>query len=74
MFGLRLDLSELQKQSDELTASMDAKIEELEKSMPQLKIRAHLEQLTKDFTEMPFMPLDDVWKEELDDIFKEMED
>jgi proteasome assembly chaperone (PAC2) family protein len=72
MFGLRLDLSDLQRQSDELTASMTAEIDELEKKAPQSSIRDYLDKLAADFDETPFMPLD-VWDRELGDLFKDVE-
>ncbi len=72
MFGLRLDLSDLERQSDELIASMSAEIDELEKKVPQLSIREYLDKLAEEFAETPFMPLD-VWDRELGDLFKDAE-
>jgi proteasome assembly chaperone (PAC2) family protein len=74
MFGLRMDLSDLEKQSDEVISSMDSKIDELERAMPQLQVREHIEELTKDFTETPFMPLSDVWERELGHLFGDVEE
>jgi hypothetical protein len=74
MFGLEFDLSDLERRSDELMSSMDAKIAELEKKMPELKIREYMASLASDFTEMPFMPLDEVWERELGDLFKDTKD
>lgn len=74
MFGLDLDLTELMQQSDELIASIEDKIEALEQKMPQLKIKEYIQKLAEDFTEMPFMPLDDVWERELGDLFKDLDD
>jgi len=74
MFDLGLDLSDLEMQSDDLISSMDSKIDELERKVPQLKVREYVEKLARDFTEMPFMPLDDVWERELGDLFGDMED
>jgi proteasome assembly chaperone (PAC2) family protein len=71
MFDLAIDLSDLQRQSDELISSMDSKIDELERKMPQLKVREYLEKLARDFKETSFMPLDDVWERELGDLFKD---
>jgi len=71
MFGFAIGLTDLEQQSDELSLSLDAKIGELEKRMPQLNVREYLEQLASEFTEMPFMPLDDVWERELGDLFKD---
>ena len=72
MFGLRLDVSDLERQSDELMASMTAEIEELEKKVPQSSIREYLDKLAADFDETAFMPLD-VWDRELGDLFKDVE-
>lgn len=74
MFDLEIDLSDLRRRSDELTSSMDYKIDELERAMPQLKIREYVEGLSRDFVEMPFMPLGEVWERELGDLFEDMED
>ena len=74
MFGLEFDLSDLERRSDELMSSMDAKIAELERKMPELKIREYMASLASDFTEMPFMPLDEVWERELGDLFKDTKD
>lgn len=69
MFGLRLDPSDLANQSAELASSMKAQISEMESKVPQL--REFMETVDKDFTEMPFIPLDDVWKRELGDLLDE---
>ena len=74
MFGLGIDLSDLKEQSDELISSMDSKIDELEREMPQLKVREYMEQLAAEFAERPFMPLDDVWERELGDLFDGIKD
>lgn len=69
MFELGFDLSDLERQSDDLIASMEAKIAALDERMPQLDIREYIDKLTADFTERPFMPLDEVWARELGDLF-----
>jgi proteasome assembly chaperone (PAC2) family protein len=74
MFGLGVDLSDLDRQADELVASIDSKIEELERTLPQVNVRNYLEKLASNFTERPFMPLDDVWERELGDLFGDLED
>lgn len=73
MFGLGIDLSDLDRQSEELISSLDAKIEELERTLPQINVRGYLEKLSSSFVERPFMPLDDVWERELGDLFDEDE-
>ncbi|GIV78650.1 PAC2 family protein [Litorilinea aerophila] len=74
MFGLGIDLSDLDRRSEELTASIEAKVEELDRTMPQLNVRAYLQKVASEFTERPFMPLDDVWEEGLSDLFEDLED
>lgn len=74
MFDLGMDLSDLRRQSDALISSMDYEIDELEKAMPQLKVREYIESLTRNFVEMSFTPLDEVWERELGHLFEDMED
>jgi proteasome assembly chaperone (PAC2) family protein len=74
MFGLGIDLSDLDRQSEELIVSIDAKIEELERTLPQMNVRGYLEKIAANFTERPFMPLDDVWEQVLGDIFDDAEE
>lgn len=74
MFGLDLDLSDLERLCQELLASMDAKLDELEEQMPQLEIKAYLDKVADEFTERHFVPLDDVWRKGLEDIFKDVDD
>ncbi len=74
MFGLGIDLTELDRQSEELITSIDGKIEELDRTMPQVNVRGYMEKLTANFTERPFMPLDDVWERELGDLFDDLDE
>jgi hypothetical protein len=53
---------------------MDTKIDELDKKMPELGIREYMEKVDSEFTERPYIPLDEVWKKGLQDIFDDMED
>ena len=73
MFGIEIDLADLEQKTEELIASMDAQIDELEQKAPRLKIKEYLQELAVGFTERPFMPLGDVWKRELRDLFDEDE-
>ncbi len=70
MFGLGLDLNDLETQSEKLISSMSAKIDDLEKKMPQVHIREFLKKFDDDFTEMSFTPLD-VWEDGLKDLFQD---
>ncbi len=73
MFRLGLDLTDLERQSTELITSMETKIEAVDKTLPQLNIRDYIAELTDGFTERPFIPLSEVWEEELGDLFGDEE-
>lgn len=74
MFHLELDLSDLERQSEAVTSTMEARIDELDRESPELNIRQYIENLTRDFTETRFVPLGDLWERELGDIFDDMDD
>lgn len=74
MFNLTLDLSDLAQKSEDLTASMVAKINELEKKAPGVKVKEYMDALSKRFEEQSFMPLDDVWERELGDILEDLDE
>jgi len=74
MFDLRIDLSDLDRQSEALSASMDSQLDKLKSEMPQLQIDEYMKQVDAEFTEMSFMPLDDVWTRELGDLFDDLDD
>ncbi|MGC9467471.1 MAG: PAC2 family protein [Anaerolineae bacterium] len=72
MFELEIDLSELEEQSHELLVSMDAKIDELDEQMPDLDVRAYMEEVAEDFDARPFVPpLSDVWGKALDNLLRD---
>lgn len=72
MFRLDVDLSDLQKRGDELTAAWDEKIEQLEQ-VSQLEVRQYLEQINADFTERSFEPLSHVWEDALGQLLDDSE-
>jgi len=74
MFGLGIDLTDLQRQAEELTTSMATKIGELERRLPQLKIDEYMNKVSENFVETPFMLLDDVWERELGDLFEDLDE
>lgn len=74
MYDLSLDLADLVRRSDELAARMDEQINELEEQMPQLGIRDFIDTLNEQFTELPFMPLGDVWEEQLNQLFEDFDE
>ena len=72
MFHLGIDLSDLEQQSDLLTVSVAAKIDELQNKVPQVNVKEYIESLSANFNETPFMPLD-VWERGLSDLFDDKE-
>ncbi|MFW6082805.1 MAG: PAC2 family protein [Chloroflexota bacterium] len=68
MFGLDLDLSDLEDRSAELTAAWDSRIAQLERKMPDV-VRRYMERVEEDFSERSFDPLGQAWEDALDDIF-----
>jgi len=74
LLNLGIDLKELEKNSAEMVAAVDAKIEELIEELPQFNIREYLDKLNADFDELSFVPLDDVWEQGLRDLFNDMEE
>ena len=73
LLKLGLDLSDLEEKSHLLVQKLDAEVEELIKSTPSIGIREYFDQLSADFTEMPFMPPDDFWEEKLRGLFDDFD-
>ncbi len=69
LLALDLDLSDLEERSQELIDVIDKRISELEEEMPELGIRDYLASVEEQFTEMPFVLLDDVWEDEFRNLF-----
>jgi predicted ATP-grasp superfamily ATP-dependent carboligase len=68
MFGLKLDLSDLDELSQALISDWHDKIEQLARAMPQLDVGAYMEEVYEQFTERSFVALSDVWEDELRDL------
>ena len=73
MFGLGMDLSELRMRSQELVTALDVKVAELAEKNPDMNVKDYLAEVTQEFEERPFIPLDDVW-DELGDVLGNMDD
>lgn len=74
MLGLHLDLGDLAQRSRELVQSMDAKIDELDRRMPHLKVKEYLARLSEGYAEPSDLPMDDLWAEELGDLLDTLDD
>ena len=73
MLGLEIGLGDLEERCDKLLTAMDEKVDELEKLAPQVGVRDYLDRLSAEFEEQPFAPLDDVWEEELRNLFDDLD-
>ncbi|MCB9136846.1 MAG: PAC2 family protein [Caldilineaceae bacterium] len=73
MFGLGLDLSDLEQHSNALSEQIDVEVDEMTAKLGDFNVREFMEKLDTEYTELPFMPMDDVWAQELDDILDGLE-
>lgn len=71
---LGFDLSDLERKSDQLVEVVNDKVDELERTMPQLNVREYMQSLSDAFEEIVFDPLADVWEEELRRIIDDEDD
>jgi proteasome assembly chaperone (PAC2) family protein len=69
MLNMEFDLTDLERKSRRLIKIVDAKVEELDGMAPQLGVREYLNNLSEEFSEITFQPLDDVWEEEFRRLF-----
>jgi proteasome assembly chaperone (PAC2) family protein len=71
MFGLTLDLGELEEQSEVLLSSVRERIHEMNEQTPEVDLHQFIAQMAEDYAERPFVPLGEVWEQGLRDIFGE---
>jgi proteasome assembly chaperone (PAC2) family protein len=71
MLQMEFDLTDLERKSRRLIKIVDAKVDELDGLAPQLGVREYLDQLSEEFAEVTFQPLDDVWEEEFRRLFED---
>ncbi len=74
MFSMDFDLTDLERKSRRLIKIVDAKVDELDGMAPQLGVRDYLDNLSEEFAEVTFHPLDDVWEEEFRRLFEDESD
>jgi predicted ATP-grasp superfamily ATP-dependent carboligase len=73
MLRMEFDLSGLERKAKRLITLVDAKVKELDEAAPQLGVREYLDNLSEEFAEVTFQPLDDVWEEEFRRLFEDEE-
>ncbi len=74
MLKLHLPLADLEGKSQRLMGVIQAKMEEMEADHPELGVRDYFDRLEKEFHEVEFNPLDDVWEENLRRLLNRMDD
>ena len=74
MLKVNFDVTELTQSAARLARSIRSQLDEIERESPQLGVDEYLRKLGEDFTEMPFIPLDDVWEENLKQILDKLDD
>ncbi len=74
MLKAEFDLRDLEEKAERLIDAVDAKVEELENSAPQLGVKEYLKRLADEFVEQSFNPLDEVWEDELRSLFEKFDD
>lgn len=74
LLGMNVDISHLEAKSQELTALVEKRIDEIHQEAPQLGIKDYFARLSEDFQELEFNPLDDVWEEELKRLLNKFDD
>lgn len=71
MFGLRLDLTELSRDSSRLTEQLHEHVAELSRQHPSFPINDYMTRIAENFEERSFTKLDDVWEDALRDFDEE---
>ena len=71
MLKMDFDLSDLERKGRRLIKLVDARVAELDGAAPQLGVREYLDNLSEEFTEVTFQPLDEVWEEEFRRLFED---
>jgi proteasome assembly chaperone (PAC2) family protein len=68
------NLDDLTHRSRRLLFTIEKKVDELDRQSPDVGVREYFRKLSADFTEVPFIPLDDIWEKNLRDILDKFED
>lgn len=73
MLKVGFDLSDLAQSATRLVRHVQDRIDEIESQAPNLGVREYFQKLSEDFTETPFIPLDDVWEENLKNLLDKLD-
>lgn len=73
MFGLSINLGDLEEKSFALEESITERLTEMEEKDPKLQITEYLSKVNEGFEEKPFDPVNDIWEEGLKDLFDDLD-
>ena len=74
MLKVNFDVSELVENSARLVKHIQSKVDEIDQQAPHLGVREYFKKLGEEFNETPFIPLDDVWEQNLKHIFDKFDE
>jgi proteasome assembly chaperone (PAC2) family protein len=74
MLRTHYSLTDLEQKSRELVRAVQAKVDELDSSAPQIGVREYMRHLSEAFEETVFEPLDNVWEDELRRLLDDSDD
>jgi proteasome assembly chaperone (PAC2) family protein len=74
LLNLQIDLTDLEAKSQRLLKLMNAKIEEISKSFPEINLEEYIQRLEEEFEETVFEPLQDLWEDEINRLFDKLDD
>ena len=74
MIRLGFDLADLEEKSEMLIERINKKVEELESMAPGSGVRDFMHNLSDEFNELPFNPIEVVWEEEIKRLFDDIDE
>jgi hypothetical protein len=74
MLKVNFNTSDLAARSALLARGIRSRLDEIERESPQLGVTEYISKLSDEFVEQPFIPLDDVWEENLKQIFDKFDE
>ncbi len=74
MLKVNFNVTDLTMRASLLARGIRSRLDEIERDSPQLEVAEYIRKLSEDFVEQPFIPLDDVWEENLKQIFDKFDE
>ncbi|MCP4358883.1 MAG: PAC2 family protein [Chloroflexi bacterium] len=74
LFELNFNLRDLEQKSQRLITAVEEQLDKLAAKSPQIDMHEIMAQISQQFEERPFAPLDDVWEQGLADLFDDVDE